>query len=212
MSYCGGANAKNIALLVRAGLFPVTVCTELLKPGGYEKLYLMATALESAKRPGILPIPPLLGELAKTLCARAAKLPSRHRAMGPVTPNDKVSCRAVCGICASVCPNRANAVITVDGKKQLLHLDGPCNECGNCASFCAEKAAPYAQRLTVFTDRAALEASENTGFAWLPESGRFLLRLAGICREVDPADAGVPPEIGRVMTAVRDEYPWLLYQ
>lgn len=212
MSYCGGANVKNIALLVRAGLFPVTVCTELLKPGGYEKLYLMATALENAKQPGITPDPALLGELAKSLCAQAASLPSRHRAMRLFRPDDRNSCRAVCGICASVCPNRANVVITVDGKKKLLHLDGPCNACGNCASFCAEKAVPYAERLTVFTDRAALEASENIGFTYLPESGRFLLRLAGICREVDPADEGVPPEVGRVMTAVRDEYPWLLYQ
>ena len=46
LSYCGGANANNIAMLHRAGLFPITVCTDLLKPGGYEKLHAMATALE----------------------------------------------------------------------------------------------------------------------------------------------------------------------
>ena len=212
MSYCGGADAKNIALLAKAGLFPITVCTELLKPGGYEKLYAMATALEGAKHAGIMPDAALLSELADTLCAPAKRIPSRHRAMELSTPDEKADCRTVCGICASVCPNRANVIVTVDGKRQMLHLDGPCNECGNCASFCADKTVPYAQKLTVFTDRAALEDSQNAGFACLSESGRFLLRWEGACREVDPEDAGVPPEIGRVMVAARDNYPWLLYR
>jgi uncharacterized protein YciI len=63
-----------------------------------------------------------------------------------------------------------------------------------------------------FPDRAALEDSQNAGFTYLPESGRFLLRWAGVCREADPADEGVPPEVGRVMAAVRDRYHWLLYR
>jgi len=212
MSYCGGADAKNIALLARTGLFPVTVCTELLKPGGYEKLYAMAAALEAAKHDGLTPDAAPLDALAGTLCAPAKRIPSRHRAMGLPVPDEKTDCRAVCGVCASVCPNRANVIVTVDGRRQMLHLDGPCNECGNCASFCAEKTLPYRNKLTVFTDRAALEDSQNAGFTYLPESGRFLLRWAGICREADPADEGVPPEVGRVMAAVRDSYPWLLYK
>ena len=212
MSYCGGADAKNIALLARTGLFPVTVCTELLKPGGYEKLYAMAAALEVAKHDGLTPDAAPLDALAGTLCAPAKRIPSRHRAMGPPVPDEKTDCRAVCGVCASVCPNRANVIVTVDGRRQMLHLDGPCNECGNCASFCAEKTLPYRNKLTVFTDRTALEDSQNAGSTYLPESGRFLLRWAGICREADPADEGVPPEVGRVMAAVRDSYPWLLYK
>ena len=73
------------------------------------------------------------------------------------------------------------------------------------------KAAPYAEKLTLFADRAALEDSKNTGFAYLPGSGHFLLRHGGVCREVCPGDEGVPPEIAGVMIAVRDRYPWLLY-
>jgi len=212
MSYCGGADAKNIALLAKAGLFPITVCTELLKPGGYEKLYPMATALEEAKHAGVTPDAPFLGELAKALCAPAKRIPSRHRAMELPASDEKTDCRAVCGICASVCPNRANVIITVDGKRQMLHLDGPCNECGNCASFCAEKTLPYHNKLTVFTDGAALADSQNAGFAYLPESRRFLLRWEGACCEANPEDERVPPEIGRVMATVRDRYPWLLYR
>lgn len=212
MSYCGGADAKNIALLARAGLFPITVCTELLKPGGYEKLYAMATALEDAQSAGATPKNAVLDDLAGALCAPARSIPTPHRALQALETGAKANCRAACGICASVCPNRANVIVTVDGRRQMLHLDGPCNECGNCASFCAEKTLPYRSKLTVFTDRAALEDSQNAGFAWLPESGRFLLRWAGVCREAGPEDEGVSPEVGRVMAAVRDRYPWLLYR
>ena len=103
-------------------------------------------------------------------------------------------------------------VIDVDGSHLLLHMDGLCNECGNCASFCPEKQVPYLEKFTLFTDREALENSQNAGFAFLPETGRFLLRWGGACREVDPEDEGFPTQIGGMMMAVRDRYPWLLYR
>ena len=42
LSYAGGADATNVADLVRAGIQPVTVCTTLLKPGGYARLRQLA--------------------------------------------------------------------------------------------------------------------------------------------------------------------------
>ncbi len=38
ISFCGGADAWNFADLVADGVGPVTVCTDLLKPGGYARL------------------------------------------------------------------------------------------------------------------------------------------------------------------------------
>ena len=38
ISFSGGADAFNIAEIVSCGLTPVTVCTDLLKPGGYGRL------------------------------------------------------------------------------------------------------------------------------------------------------------------------------
>lgn len=38
LSFCGGADAVNFPALVASGLGPVTVCTDLLKPGGYARL------------------------------------------------------------------------------------------------------------------------------------------------------------------------------
>lgn len=38
ISFCGGANAFNISDLVACGLSPITVCSDILKPGGYSRL------------------------------------------------------------------------------------------------------------------------------------------------------------------------------
>ena len=38
ISFCGGADANSFPDLVADGLGPVTVCTDLLKPGGYARL------------------------------------------------------------------------------------------------------------------------------------------------------------------------------
>ena len=212
ISYCGGANAHNVAALRRAGLFPITVCTELLKPGGYGRLRAMAAALEMGEKRGKPCDPAKLRELAQSLCERARADHRIRRAPRPDEPDAHLNCRVVCGTCASVCPNRANVVIQTEAGRQMLHIDGMCNECGNCASFCAEKTAPYLEKLTVFCSREELENSKNAGFAYLEDSGRFLLCREGECREGCPEDGVFPKEIARVMIAVRDSCPWLLYQ
>ena len=38
ISYSGGASVHNIKGLLQAGIWPVTMATELLKPGGYQRL------------------------------------------------------------------------------------------------------------------------------------------------------------------------------
>ena len=48
ISFCGGADARNFADLVADGLGPVTVCTDLLKPGGYARLQQYLVNLEAA--------------------------------------------------------------------------------------------------------------------------------------------------------------------
>lgn len=64
-SYCGGVSALNAADLIKAGLGPLTVATDILKPGGYLRLAQIAS--EAA---GALPLAPetpdaaALGDLA----------------------------------------------------------------------------------------------------------------------------------------------------
>ena len=58
ISFCGGADAQNFPDLVADGLGPVTVCTDLLKPGGYARLQqYLANLEESMDRAGASDLP-----------------------------------------------------------------------------------------------------------------------------------------------------------
>ncbi|MBQ3418465.1 MAG: putative selenate reductase subunit YgfK [Ruminococcus sp.] len=82
-----------------------------------------------------------------------------------------LSCNTVCENCVSVCPNRANTVIVMpDGRREILHIDRLCNECGNCKSFCPYASAPYQDKLTLFKDVEDFNDSENKGFVHLGDS------------------------------------------
>lgn len=55
ISFSGGADAFNIADIVNCGLVPVTVCTDLLKPGGYGRLHQYIKTLNSSVPEGNSP-------------------------------------------------------------------------------------------------------------------------------------------------------------
>ncbi len=69
ISFSGGADARNIGPLAQTGVFPVTVATTLLKPGGYQRLrQLSQLAAESAP----VPTGPARAEALVRLAAGAA--------------------------------------------------------------------------------------------------------------------------------------------
>lgn len=80
-----------------------------------------------------------------------------------------LKCDQICEICNDVCPNRANVKIIVNAKEfknahQVIHIDGMCNECGNCAIFCPHAGRPYKDKVTVFWTEHDFEDSTNVGF------------------------------------------------
>lgn len=50
ISFSGGADAFNIADIINCGLSPVTVCSDILKPGGYARLNQYIHQLEEAEK------------------------------------------------------------------------------------------------------------------------------------------------------------------
>ena len=46
ISYSGGADARNIGAIVSAGIYPVTLATTILKPGGYGRMKQISSELE----------------------------------------------------------------------------------------------------------------------------------------------------------------------
>lgn len=51
ISFCGGADALNAEKLFYAGIWPITMATNLLKPGGYQRLLQIAKRLSAAPYP-----------------------------------------------------------------------------------------------------------------------------------------------------------------
>ena len=124
-----------------------------------------------------------------------------------------LGCATVCEVCADVCPNRANVVVDVPffDKPQILHVDGMCNECGNCAIFCPYSGRPYKDKFTLFWSEEDFADSENNGF--LPLDGRKVrVRLFGNAADYDLDDAkcGLPDGIAAFIKAVIRDYPYLL--
>ena len=124
-----------------------------------------------------------------------------------------LGCATVCEACCDVCPNRANVSIVVPGlvQHQVVHIDGMCNECGNCAVFCPWSGRPFKDKLTLFWSAEDMGNSDNQGF--LPQAdGTFLVRLDGktAAFDVDDAACGLPEEVRLTIKAVRDSYGYLL--
>jgi len=97
----------------------------------------------------------------------------------------------VCDKCVEVCPNRANLSYVVDPvhwrlplfacqegqarvvglesfaveqRRQILHVDDFCNECGNCTTFCVHQGRPFADKPRLFLDEAAFGREEDNAF------------------------------------------------
>ena len=126
-----------------------------------------------------------------------------------------LGCAAVCETCASVCPNRANIAVTVPGmaSAQIIHVDGMCNECGNCATFCPYDSRPYKDKFTLFWSEEDFLNSENEGF--LPAgdgSGQCRIRLGGQVKDYDVTDpaCGLYEPLRRLILAVRERYGYLI--
>lgn len=122
-----------------------------------------------------------------------------------------LECAAVCENCVDVCPNRANVPITVQGCIQILHLDGPCNQCGNCTTFCPWDSAPYREKWTLYWTETDFAESQGQGFVSL--GGAVIkARFAGEEFTVDlgEGNGGLPENLAIFTRTVLYRYPWLL--
>jgi putative selenate reductase len=126
--------------------------------------------------------------VASLLEHKARSSPKKHRdlALGGAQEAGRcLSCDVLCGLCAIVCPNRANVIyetrswalpvvrleaargevnvieagaLEVSQRFQIANLGEPCNACGNCATFCPSSGAPYLDKPRVWLGRRPLGA------------------------------------------------------
>ena len=79
ISFAGGADARNVRSLVQCGLAPVTVCSDLLRPGGYQRLHQYLDNLAGASHPD----PATALANLRTYAASVADDPAYHAATYP---------------------------------------------------------------------------------------------------------------------------------
>lgn len=120
-----------------------------------------------------------------------------------------LDCSNVCENCVDVCPNRANVVITLpDKRRQILHVDRMCNECGNCMSFCPYDSAPYKDKFTLFNSIEDFNDSENMGFVVLDEN-TVRVRL-GAVKDYTLSELSVfGPDLKQLILTVINDYKYL---
>ena len=131
------------------------------------------------------------------------------------TPDDRcLGCPTVCEVCTDVCPNRANVAIHVPGKckAQIIHVDGMCNECGNCEVFCPYKGGrPYKDKFTLYWTEEDFLDSTNKGFLPL-EGTQVKVRLDGKVETVDVAgETDLSADAVAVIRTVLKDYAYLIH-
>lgn len=112
LSFCGGVDAFNVVDVLTCGLEPVTVCSDLLKPGGYTRLAQYITHLRDANIDWPIPPDTALANLQKyaqktvsDLRYRQAAFPYDHiKTPRPLTAFDCVQapCVTACAISQNV--------------------------------------------------------------------------------------------------------------
>ncbi|MCL2496782.1 MAG: putative selenate reductase subunit YgfK, partial [Clostridiales bacterium] len=132
-------------------------------------------------------------------------------AAGVDEPARCLECGQICDICCEVCPNRANISVAAPGfatSSQVLHIDGLCNECGNCGVFCPHEGKPYRDKLTLFWTEEDFYNSANPGF-FTSAPGRYIIRLAnGAVYAQNIAGDNMPEAYAAIIRAIEERYPY----
>ncbi len=127
--------------------------------------------------------------------------------------NRCLSCEHLCELCVDVCPNRANQIIEVLGKHQIIHIDGMCNECGNCAVFCPHIGNPYLDKVTIYWDEEDFYNSENIGFYLNKKNKQCLVRTEDKdvkCIKLNNMENKLSKELENMIKTCIKKYPTII--
>ena len=139
--------------------------------------------------------------------------------------NRCLSCNIVCNKCIEVCPNIANFPIKVEGFRdpnQILHIEGLCNECGNCEVFCPYDSDPAKDKFTLFWTVDEFEKGEHEGYVYVTETTLKmrhrediydLVLENGVASFADASFQGSEEMQGllKMISTVETEYPYILH-
>jgi putative selenate reductase len=221
VSFSAGVTRDNVSETVGLGVAPATVCSDLLKPGGYGRLAPMLKRLaEDMRSAGATTLEAWRGHRTAEAVGAGHHSAVAHHVSRMLTgdelavyhreANEKLprqvdhelqmwGCVA-CNLCVTVCPNDAFFRLPtpedsgIDGRQQYLVFAELCNECGNCMVFCPEDGDPAIVKPRLYLDRSRFELAE--GQAFLVEPG-----VAGLDVEPKPGWDREMPMLLRLLTA-----------
>jgi putative selenate reductase len=204
VSFSAGVTKENLADTLAMGVRPATICSDLLKPGGYGRLAPMLKALSAAlDELGAADLEGLRSAAAQrageaghrdAVAAHLADVLGDGRGAYHRSGNEKLP-RAVdhelemwgcvaCNFCVTVCPNDAffkvptGDLAGLEGRQQYLVFSELCNECGNCLTFCPEHGDPAQVKPRLYLDRARFDAAEGRRY-FLGGDGNLVIVAAG---------------------------------
>lgn len=188
VSFSAGITKDNLPSATGLGLAPVTVCSDLLQPGGYGRLKPMLVNLgKEMEAAGCVSLAEWRDHFATASGPGgpiAAYVATLHDPVtnGPYTKEgsgklprsvdhtlEMWGCVA-CNFCVTVCPNDAffrlptPDDLDVPGRQQYFVLAELCNECGNCMVFCPEVGDPATVKPRLYTDPARFAIGDRPGF------------------------------------------------
>jgi putative selenate reductase len=191
LSFSAGVSQGNISATAGMGVAPITLSSDLLRPGGYGRLEPMLRQLErdmvaagsttladwhrhswdAARAAGFRgPAEAHMSDIVEGH-GRAEYDLYAHEELPRAVDHDLQMWGCVaCNFCVTVCPNDAFFRLPtpegseISGRQQYLVLAELCNECGNCMVFCPENGDPAKVKAKLFLDRRRFESAEGQGF------------------------------------------------
>lgn len=189
VAFSAGINKDNVAATTALGLVPVTICSDLLRPGGYGRMAQGLRKLQKAlKENGCQNLVQWQKQAQDAATAAGHRdaiqayatlladydgydAYTRLSTDRPLRKTDAVlgafDCTS-CGNCVTVCPNNAFfQVPSPEGRQQRIQfmvLGELCNECGNCTTFCPEDGSPHLAKPRLYTSETALNENQGQGY------------------------------------------------
>ncbi|MEE9414582.1 MAG: 4Fe-4S dicluster domain-containing protein [Acidimicrobiales bacterium] len=219
VSFSAGITKDNLADSIAMGVNPATVCSDLLKPGGYGRLAPMLKALtkelvstghtDLTSWKAARQVEAIAAGFENSAARHVASI--RHEGIEPyhLRGNEKLprevehelemfGCVA-CNFCVTVCPNDAFfSIKSLEGmadRQQYLLFAELCNECGNCMTFCPEEGDPAMIKPRLYTDAELFAGRAGQGF--LLENGHVVDQRGdgdqvSLVQQLLSSEAGLP--------------------
>ena len=188
VSFSAGITKDNLADAIAMGVNPATVCSDLLKPGGYGRLAPMLKALtkeiadsgstnltewRAARQTAAIEAGHNTTNAQHVAHIRGEGVEAYHLSGNEKLPREvdheleMFGCVA-CNFCVTVCPNDAffniKSLDGMEGRQQYLLFTELCNECGNCMTFCPEEGDPAMIKPRLYVTPDLFEGRKGQGF------------------------------------------------